>query len=139
MTNEKNVTSVSRITRVLALAVIAMFGATTFTPAQELVKATFTLTKDTRFGNTVLLAGRYTASVEPISGMRPVGSSMAIVLRPESGNGHVASVLATASREGCEGGLTLQTEGNGFSAQSMCLDKQQLVLHFDLSHSGNLL
>ncbi len=139
MTNEKNMTRVSRITRVLALAVVAMFGTTTFTPAQELVKATFTLTRDTRFGNTVLPAGRYTASVEPISGMRPVGSSMAIVLRPESGTGHVASVLATASREGCEGGLTLQAEGNGFSAQSMCLDKQQLVLHFDLSRSGNLL
>ena len=139
MKNETKATKISRFTRVLALAVIAMFGIATLTPAQELVKATFTLTKDTRFGSTVLPAGRYTASVEPVSGMRTVGSTVAIVVRPEASSGRIVSVLATASREGCDGGLTLQAEGAGFAAQTMCLDKQQLVLHFDLSHSGNLL
>jgi hypothetical protein len=139
MKNETKATKISHFTRVLALAVIAMFGVATLTPAQELVKASFTLTKDTRFGTTILPAGRYTASVEPVSGLRTVGSAVSIVVRPESGSGKMAAVLATASREGCDGGLTLQSDTAGVFAQTMCLDKQQLVLHFDLSHSGNLL
>jgi hypothetical protein len=108
--------------------------------AQELVKATFTLTEETRFGATVLPAGQYTLLVEPITPMRAVGSPVAITVRAENGSRTFVSVLATASQEGCSRDeLKLSSNGTGHFAQSMCLEKQQLMLHFDGSRSGNLL
>jgi len=120
----------------LLLATIGVFGLAGRAKTQELVKATFTLARETRFGSTVLPAGRYTVSVEPVTGMRAVGSPVAFSVRPESGRGPMVAVLATLSQEDCEGGLALVSEGTGFVAQSMCLDKQQLKLHFDLSRSS---
>ena len=123
----------------LALGLIGAAAATRVT-AQDLVKATFTLSKETRFGATVLPAGQYTLLIEPINPIRAVGSPVAISVRPESGTGPSVSVLATASQESCgKDELKLNATGNGFAAQSMCLGSQQLMLHFDGSHSGNLL
>ena len=90
MTNEMKMTKISRFTRILGLAAIAILGVTTLTPAQDLVKARFTLSKETRFGATVLPAGQYTLFVEPISPIRAVGSPVAITVRSENGSGPYA-------------------------------------------------
>ncbi len=123
----------------LALALVGL-GAASRVVAQDLVKAKFTLTSETRFGTTVLPAGQYTLFVEPIGAIRAVGSPVAISVRSENGSGPYVSVLVTASQEGCgKDELKLNASGTGFVAQSMCLGTQQLMLHFDGSHSGNLL
>ena len=129
----------AKIIGALLLAMAGMCGLASRAKAQELVKATFTLSGQTRFGSTILPAGRYTVSVEPVTGMRAVGSPVAFSVRPESGSGPMVAVLATLSQEGCDGGLSLVSDGTGFVAQSMCLDKQQLKLHFDLSKSSGKL
>ena len=120
-----------------ALALTAVCGVASRTAAQDLVKATFTLTSETRFGSTVLPAGQYTLLVEPISQLRPVGSPVAITVRPENGSGPFASILATAAQEGCgRDQLKVISTGAGFVAQSMCLEKQGLTLRFDGSHAN---
>src|SRR4029077_17008836 len=93
MTNETKMTKISRFTRILGLAAIAMLGVATLTPAQELVKAKFTLTAETRFGATVLPAGQYTLFIEPINSIRAVGSPVAITVRSENGSGPYLAVL----------------------------------------------
>ena len=138
MKNNKSVYR-GRILATLALALIGA-GAATRVVAQELVKAKFTLTAETRFGATVLPAGQYTLFLEPINSIRAVGSPVAITVRSDNGNGPYLSVLATASQEGCgKDELKLNASGTGYVAQSMCLGTQQLMLHFDGSRSGNLL
>jgi hypothetical protein len=138
MKNNKSVYR-GRILATLALALIGA-GAATRVVAQELVKAKFTLTAETRFGATVLPAGQYTLFLEPINSIRAVGSRVAITVRSDNGNGPYLSVLATASQEGCgKDELKLNASGTGYVAQSMCLGTQQLMLHFDGSRSGNLL
>ena len=123
----------------LALALVGL-GAASRVTAQDLVKAKFTLTAETRFGVTVLPAGQYTLFIEPINTIRAVGSPVAVTVRSENGNGPFVSVLATASQEGCgKDELKLSASGTGYVAQSMCLGTQQLMLHFDGSRSGNLL
>jgi hypothetical protein len=101
-----------------ALALPAVCGVASRTMAQELVKARFTLTEETRFGNTVLPAGQYTLLVEPLSQLRPVGSPVAITVRSESGSTQFAAVLATASQESCDRDqLKLVSTGAGLAAQ----------------------
>ncbi len=122
-----------------ALALTGVCGFAGRTTAQELVKAKFTLTEEARFGSTVLPAGQYTLLVEPLSQLRPVGSPVAITVRSESGSAQFAAILATASQEGCDRDqLKLISAGTGYVAQSMCLEKQGLMLRFDGSHpNGN--
>jgi hypothetical protein len=120
-----------------ALVLTAVCGVASRTMAQELVKARFTLTEETRFGNTVFPAGQYTLLVEPISQLRPVGSPVAITVRSETTAAPFASVLATASQDSCDRDqLKLVSTAAGFVAQSMCLEKQGLMLRFDGSHSN---
>jgi hypothetical protein len=123
----------------LLLTVVVASGVVGPTRAQDLVKASFTLSGDTRFGTTVLPAGQYTLLVEPITSLRAVGSPVAIAVRPDNASRPFAAVLATAWQEGCgKDELKLVSRGTGFVAQSMCLGKQQLLLHFDGSGSrGN--
>ena len=85
-----------------ALVLTAVCGVASRTMAQDLVKAIFTLTEETRFGNTVFPAGQYTLLVEPISQLRPVGSPVAITVRSETTAAPFASVLATASQDSCD-------------------------------------
>jgi hypothetical protein len=139
MQNETRTNGSVKIIGALLMAMVGVCGLASRAKAQELVKATFTLSGQTRFGSTVLPAGRYTISVEPVTGMRAVGRPVAFTARPESGVGPMVAILATLSQEGCEGGLALVSDGTGFVAQSMCLDKQQLKLHFDLSKSSGKL
>jgi hypothetical protein len=139
MRQEKTTIGGLRIVGALLLAVIGVSGLASLAAARELVRAKFTLSAETRFGATVLPAGRYELLVEPISAMRAVGSPVAISVRSEDG-ARMAAVLAKASQQDCDAsGLTLHSDGSGFVAQSLCLQAQQLTLHFDLSRSGGKL
>jgi hypothetical protein len=136
---EKRTIGRTLVAGALLLAMMGAGGLGSRATAQELVRARFTLSGETRFGTTVLPAGRYELLVEPISEMRAVGSPVAISVRSDDG-GRIAAVLATASQQGCDAsGLTLHSDGNGFVAQSLCLQPQQLTLHFDLARTGKLL
>jgi hypothetical protein len=119
--------------RTLLYALMVVCGVSSPTRAQEIVKGTFTLSEGTRFGATFLPAGQYTVSIESVASMRAVGSLVSVFVRPESKNGPVASVLAMASQQGCEvtpHGLKLLSDGTGFVARSMCLEKHGLMVHF---------
>jgi hypothetical protein len=138
MRNNKSVYRAG-ILATLALALMGV-GAASRVAAQDVVKAKFTLTSETRFGGTVLPAGQYTLFVEPISSVRAVGSPVAITVRSDDAPGPYVAVLATASQQGCgKDELKLNASGTGLVAQSMCLGTQQLMLRFDGSRSGNLL
>jgi hypothetical protein len=128
----------SLIMRTLLFALFVVCGASNPTRAQEIVKGTFTLSEGTRFGDTLLPAGHYTVSIEPITSLRAVGSLVSVFVRPDGRTGPVASVVAMASQQGCEvtpNGLKLLSDGTGLVARSMCLETQGLMVHFDLSRT----
>jgi hypothetical protein len=115
----------------MALAIALVCGVPASFVAQELVKGTFTLSEPVRFGSTVLPAGPYTMSVEPVT-----STKVLVFVRAENKIGPVASLLATASQRGCEvssRGLSLQSDGTGLVARSMCLHRQELTIDFDLA------
>jgi hypothetical protein len=103
-----------------------------------LVKGSFTLNAETRFGSTILPAGHYTVSIAPVTALAASGTRVLVFVRPESKPGPVASILALASSESCEtpSGLTLVSESNGLVARSLCLGKQGLAIDFDMPHAG---
>ena len=125
----------SKTTTVILSAALLVCGIAGSTKAQDLVKGTFTLTADTRFGNAVLPAGRYTVSVQPITSMTASGTRVSVFVRPEAKSGPVVSLLAMASADACDNpsGLTLASDGTGLAARSLCLSKQGLNIDFDLS------
>jgi hypothetical protein len=115
----------------MAVAIALIAGVPASIVGQELVKGTFTLSEAVRFGSTVLPAGPYTMSVEPVT-----STKVLVFVRAENKVVPVASLLATASQKGCEvssRGLSLQLDAGGLVARSMCLDKQELTIDFDLS------
>jgi len=125
----------SSIKRMLLSAMLLVCGAVGPTMAQELVKGTFTLSEGTRFGTTILPPGRYTVTIEPVTAVKASGSLVSVLVRPEDKIGPVASVLAMATQQGCEttpSGLALQSDGVRLVARSMCLEKQGLMVDFDL-------
>jgi hypothetical protein len=117
------------------LGAVALLGAA---KAQELVKGSFTLNAETRFGSTILPAGHYTVSIAPVTALAASGTRVLVFVRPDSKPGPVASILALASSESCENpsGLTLVSEPNGLVARSLCLGKQGLAIGFDMPHAG---
>jgi hypothetical protein len=125
----------SSIKRVLLSGMLLVCGAAGPAMAQELAKGTFTLSEGARFGTTLLPPGRYTVSIEPVTAMKPSGSLVSVMVRPEDKVGPVASVLAMATQQSCEttpSGLSLQSDGVRLVARSMCLEKQGLVVDFNL-------
>ncbi|MBV8513788.1 MAG: hypothetical protein JO260_00680 [Acidobacteria bacterium] len=132
--NLKNIAATTKkVALASALAAVALVG---MAKAQELVKGAFTLNAQTRFGSTVLPAGRYTISIAPVTALAASGTRVLVFVRPESKPGPVASILAMAANEACEtpSGLTLVSESNGLRARSLCLGKQGLSIDFDLPH-----
>ena len=127
----------SRLTRkMLVLGLLAVCGIAAQTEAQEIVKGTFTLNAETRFGGAILPAGHYTVSVAPITPVTASGSRVSVLVRSESKSGPVVSIFALASQQSCEStpnGLTLLSDNGGLVARSMCLEKQGLMVDFDLS------
>ena len=99
--------------RMLLFALFVVCGVSSSARAEEIVRGTFTLNEGTRFGATLLPAGHYIVSIEPITSMSAVGRVLVFV-RPESKSGPVASVFAMAWQQGCEAtanGLTLLSDG----------------------------
>lgn len=115
----------------MVLTIVLVCGVPASIVGQELVKGTFTLSEPVRFGSTVLPAGPYAMSIEPVT-----ATKVLVFVRAENKVSPIASLLATASQRGCDvgsRGLNLESDGNGLVARSMCLDKQELTIDFDLS------
>jgi hypothetical protein len=114
--------------------------------AQNIIGGKFTLKENARFGDTVLAAGRYTFSIEPVGTIQSIrsiqqgaGHLVLVVLRPER-SGSVASIFAMASRssrarESSE--LVLEPEKEMALARTMYLEKQGLEVDFDWSSPKN--
>ena len=107
--------------------------------AQNIIGGNFTLNESTRFGNTVLGAGQYKFSIEPVGTIQSIrsiqegaGHLVLVVVRAEK-SGAVASIFAMASpsdhaREANE--LILESEKDKSLAQTMYLEKEGLVVDF---------
>lgn len=110
--------------------------------AQNSIAGNFTLNESARFGNTVLGAGQYEFSVEPIGTVQSIrsiqegaGHLVLVVLRPEK-SGRVASVFAMASPSGHTretNELILEPKKTGALVQSLYLEKQGLLVDFTWS------
>ena len=123
------------MTKLFLFGLILAGGVSGSAKAQELMKGTFTLSAETRFGGTLLPAGHYTVSIEPITTINGAGTRVLVFVRPETKSGPVASIFAMAAQEACDtpSGLNLVSDSNGLAARSLCLSKQGLMIDFDLS------
>ena len=123
------------IVKLSLFALLLAGGVTSSANAQDLVRGTFILNTETRFGTTLLPAGHYTVSVEPLTTVTGPASRVLVFVRPDAKSGPVASLFALASAEACEtpSGLTLASDGAGLAARSLCLSKQGLMIDFDLA------
>jgi hypothetical protein len=107
--------------------------------AQNSIAGNFTLKENARFGNTLLAAGPYKFSIEPIGTIQSIhsieqgaGHLVLVVIKPEK-SGPIASIFAMASpsdrtREASE--LILESERTGTLVQTMYLEKEGLVVDF---------
>jgi hypothetical protein len=111
--------------------------------AQNAVTGNFMLNENARFGNTLLVAGQYKFSIEPIGNIQSIrsiqqgaGHLVLVVLRPEKA-GPVASIFAMASPSGrasAANELVLGSEKTETLAQIMNLSKEGLVVDFNWSN-----
>lgn len=107
--------------------------------AQEVVGGNFTLNESARFGETVVGAGQYEFSIEPIGNLQSVGSIqegvshlVLVVLRSEK-FGTVASLFAMASgsKNASESNeLILEPSKNGTLARTLSLERGGLSVDF---------
>jgi hypothetical protein len=138
MTKSDNTKNRSSLTlKLLLFALFLVCGISSSTKAQEIVKGTFALSSETRIGSTLLPAGHYTVSIEPVTSINGSATRVLVFVRPDSKSGPVASVFAMASEEGCDtrSGLTLLSNTSGLVARSLCLGKQGIMIDFDLPRS----
>jgi hypothetical protein len=133
--SEKTNYRISTIMKLFLFVLLVAGGISSPANAQDNVKGTFTLSAETHFGTTLLPAGHYTVSIEPIASITSAGTRVLVFVRPETKSGPVASLFAMASAEACDtpSGLTLASDGTGLAARSLCLSKQGLMIDFDLS------
>jgi hypothetical protein len=117
----------------------ALAACITATPllAQDMIGGKFTLGENARFGSTVIGAGHYKFSIEPVGNIQSIhsiqqgaGHLVLVVLRPEK-SGSVVSIFAMASpsgrgRETSE--LILDPEKAGTLAQT--LETDGLIVDF---------
>ena len=123
------------IVKLFLFALLLAGGVASSANAQDLVRGTFMLNTETRFGTTLLPAGHYTVSVEPLTTVTGPAARVLVFVRPDAKSGPVASLFATASAEACDtpSGLTVASDGAGLAARSLCLSKQGLMIDFDLA------
>ncbi len=127
------------LTRILAWGALAVCVSASPALAQNSIAGNFTLNENARFGNSVLAAGHYKFSIEPIGTIQSIhsiqqgaGHLVLVVIRPEK-SGPTASIFAMASpsdhaREASE--LILEPERTGTLAQTMYLEKDGLMVDF---------
>jgi hypothetical protein len=125
--------------RMLAWGALAVCATATPVLAQDSIAGHFTLSENARVGGTVLAAGQYTFSIEPIGAIQSIraiqqgaGHLVLVVLKPEK-SGPIASTFAMASatdhtRDASE--LIIHTEKTGTLVQTMYLQKEGLMVDF---------
>jgi hypothetical protein len=131
------------LAKMLVWGALAVCGTATPASAQNAIAGNFTLKENARFGNTLLGAGQYKFSIEPIGTIQSIhsiqggaGHLVLVVVRPEK-SGPVASIFAMASPSGhaSEGNeLVLESEKTDTLAQTMNLPKEGLVVDFNWSN-----
>ena len=127
------------LARTLAWAALAICANASPLLAQNTIGGNFTLKESARFGNTILTAGAYRFTIEPIGTIQSihsiqqgVGHLVLVVLKPEK-SGPMASMFAMASpsdhaREASE--LVLELEKAGTLAEALYLEKEGLMVDF---------
>ncbi len=127
------------LARALAWAALVICANASPLLAQNAIGGNFTLNESARFGNTVLGAGHYRFSIEPIGTIQSIrsiqqgaGHLVLVVLKPEK-SGPTASMFAMASpsdhtREASE--LVLEPEKTGTLAETLYLEKEGLMVNF---------
>jgi hypothetical protein len=107
--------------------------------AQNTIGGSFTLNESAHFGNTILGAGPYKFTIEPIGTVQSIrsiqqgaGHLVLVVLKPEK-SGPTASMFAMASpsdyaREA--NSLVLEFEKAGTLAETLYLEKEDLMVDF---------
>jgi hypothetical protein len=127
------------LARMLAWAALVVCSSASPALAQNTIAGNFTLKEDARVGSTLLAAGPYKFTVEPIGTIQSMqsieqgaGHLVLVVMRPKE-SGPIASIFAMASssghtREASE--LILGTEKAGTLLQTMHLEKEGLIVDF---------
>jgi hypothetical protein len=107
--------------------------------AQDTIDGKFTLSENARFGDTLIGAGHYRFSIEPVGTIQSIhsiqegaGHLVLVVLKPEK-SGRAVSIFAMASpsgrgRETSE--LILEPEKAGTIAQTKYLEMDGLIVDF---------
>jgi hypothetical protein len=132
-----------KMTVLLGLA--ALGGTAQLALGQETVQGEFKLSVEAQLGKTVLSAGEYKFSVQPLGIIRSVGSihvgktPVLVVVRAMTKGGPVASVMAMASSPDTVNpkALDIRQEGTAMMIRSMCLEKLGLVLQFNENRTKN--
>lgn len=127
------------LARTLAWGALAICANASPLLAQNAISGSFTLNESARFGGTILTAGPYRFSIEPIGTTQSIrtiqqgaGHLVLVVLKPER-SGPIASMFAMASpsdhsREANE--LVLESERTGTLAEALYLEKEGLMVDF---------
>jgi len=127
------------VAKVLTWGALAVCLTTSPLAAQNIIGGNFTLNENTRFGNTVLGAGQYNFSIEPVGTLQSVRSIrqgvehlVLVVLKPAR-SGPIATMFAMASpsepaHNASE--LILKPDREELLAQTMYLDKEGLTVNF---------
>jgi hypothetical protein len=127
------------LTRILAWGAFVVCASSSPAFAQNSIAGHFTLKENARFGGSVLAAGPYKFSIEPVGTIQSVRSIQGgashlvlVVMRPEK-SGPSASIFAMASpsdrtRNASE--LTLDAERAGTLVETMYLEKEGLLVDF---------
>ncbi len=127
------------LAKILAWGALAICANASPLLAQNAIGGTFTLNESARFGSTILAAGPYKFSIEPIGTIQSIrtiqqgaGHLVLVVLKPEK-SGPIASMFAMASpsdhsREASE--LVLESEKAGTLAETLYLEKEGLMVDF---------
>ena len=130
------------LTKALAWGALVVCAGASPALAQNSIAGTFTLKENARFGNTVLAAGPYKFSIEPIGTIQSIrsiqqgaGHLVLVVMKPEK-SGPTASLFAMASpsdqtRDASE--LVLAPDKQVTLAQAMYLEKEKLLVDFNWS------
>ena len=130
------------LTRILAWGALAVCASASPALAQNSIAGNFTLKENARLGDTVLAAGPYKFSIEPIGTIQSIrsiqqgaGHLVLVVMKPEK-SGPTASFFAMASpsdhtRDASE--LVLAPDKQEMLAQAMYLEKEKLLVDFNWS------
>jgi hypothetical protein len=130
------------LTKALVWGALAVCAGASPALAQDTIAGSFTLHENARFGNSVLAAGHYKFSIEPIGTIQSIraiqqGAShlVLVVMKPEK-SGPTASLFAMASpsdqsRDASE--LVLAPDKQETLAQAMYLEKEKLLVDFNWS------